>query len=53
MLLEDVVGGLRETAIRVTLWVVPAWFADAVVVDDRGIGDPSRNQDLFRPGGTC
>ncbi len=53
MSLEDVVVDLHGSATRVTQWVVPAWFADAVVVDDRGIGDPSRNQDRSRPGGTC
>lgn len=54
--LEDGVAGLGAAVIRVMLWVVPAWFADAAaaaVVDDRGIGDPSRNQDRARPGGTC
>ena len=51
--LEDVAAALGETVIRETLGVVPAWAANAVVVDDRGIDDPSRNQDLARPVGTC
>ena len=53
--LEYVAAALHGPVIRETRWVVPAWTVNAAVVgDDPGIGDPSRNQALGRRlAGTC
>ena len=53
MSLGDVAADWHESVIRVMQQMVPALVVNAVVVDDRGIGDPSRNQDPARPVGTC
>ena len=54
MSLEYVAAALHGPVIRETRWVVPAWTVNAAVVgDDPGIGDPSRNQALGRLAGTC
>ena len=53
MSLEGVAAALHASVIRETRRVVPAWVANAAVVGDRGVDDPSRNQVLARPVGTC